>query len=101
MRALPLSIKPVLVLCWLVLLPICAGATPITIIGEVNDSFQLVASEDGQLYQIGDTPAGNEMGTKAISLRVKVVGDLVKQVVDGEEQLVIMVSSYEPIDDGA
>lgn len=52
-------------------------AGEVTLIGEVNDSYQLVA--DGQLYEIADTPKGNEMAENFISAKVKVTGVVEEQ----------------------
>ncbi len=43
-----------------------------TLIGEVNDNYQL--ESDGQIYEIADTPKGNEMAENFISAKVKVTG---------------------------
>jgi hypothetical protein len=50
--------------------PALAGEA--TLIGEVNDSYQLVVN--GQIYEIADTPKGNEMAENFISSKVKVTG---------------------------
>lgn len=49
-----------------------ALAGEMTLIGEVNESYQLVS--DGQIYEIADTPKGNEMAENFISSKVKVTG---------------------------
>lgn len=49
-----------------------AIAGQITLVGEVNDNYQLVA--DGQIYEIADTPMGNELAENFISSKVKVTG---------------------------
>lgn len=49
-----------------------ALAGDMTLIGEVNESYQLVS--DGQIYEIADTPKGNEMAENFISSKVKVTG---------------------------
>ena len=48
------------------------AATEITLVGEVNDNFQLYAG--GIIYEIADTPAGNDLVTNYISEKVEVVG---------------------------
>ena len=53
--------------------PISAIDT-ITIIGEVNDANQIVA--DGLIYEVDDTPQGNELITNYISQKVEVTGSL-------------------------
>lgn len=52
--------------------PALAGS--VTIIGEVNEDYQLVAN--GQVYEIADTPKGNEMAENHINAKVKVTGTL-------------------------
>lgn len=49
-----------------------ALAAEMTLIGEVNDNYQLVS--DGQVYEIADTAKGNEMAENFISTKVKVTG---------------------------
>lgn len=48
------------------------AAGEITLVGEVNDNFQLYAG--GIIYEIADTPVGNDMVTNYISEKVEVVG---------------------------
>lgn len=66
-----------------------ALAGEITLIGEVNDNYQLVA--EGQVYEIADTPKGNEMAENFISVKVKVTGT----VEDGGEMKTITVEKFE------
>lgn len=47
-------------------------AAEVTLVGEVNDTYQLLS--DGQVYEIADTPKGNEMAENFINARVKVTG---------------------------
>jgi len=63
-----------LVLAILVVFFIAAPALAgeMTLIGEVNDNYQL--ESDGQIYEIADTPKGNEMAENFISAKVKVTG---------------------------
>lgn len=51
-----------------------AFAAEITIIGEINDTNQIVA--EGEVYEVDDTPEGDELVSKYISKRVKVTGKL-------------------------
>ena len=46
----------------------------ITIIGEVNDANQIIA--DNLIYEVDDTPEGNELITNYISQKVEVTGSL-------------------------
>lgn len=51
-----------------------AANDTITIVGEVNDANQIVA--DGVIYEVDDTPQGNELLTNYISRKVEVTGSL-------------------------
>ena len=51
-----------------------AASDTITIVGEVNDANQIVA--DGIIYEVDDTPQGNELVTNYISRKVEVTGNL-------------------------
>jgi hypothetical protein len=54
--------------------PVIAEPTSVTIVGEVNDQYQIVA-KDGTVYEIADTELGNEV-LKHISEVVEVTGDV-------------------------
>ena len=69
--------------------PVLAG--DMTLIGEVNDNYQLVS--DGQIYEIADTPKGNEMAENYISAKVKVTGT----VEEKNEMKTITVVNFEVI----
>jgi hypothetical protein len=51
-----------------------ALAGEVTLIGEVNDSYQL--ESNGQIYEIADTPKGNDLAENYISAKVKVTGTI-------------------------
>ena len=68
-----------------------ALAGEMTLIGEVNDNYQLVS--DGQIYEIADTPKGNEMAENFISAKVKVTGS----VEEKNEMKTITVVNFEVI----
>lgn len=53
--------------------PLAASDT-ITIVGEVNDANQIVA--EGVIYEVDDTPQGNELVTNYISRKIEVTGSL-------------------------
>jgi hypothetical protein len=53
-------------------MPALAGQ--VTLIGEVNDNYQLVTN--GQIYEIADTPKGNDLAENYISAKVKVTGSV-------------------------
>jgi hypothetical protein len=40
--------------------PVIAESTSVTIVGEVNDQYQIV-TDDGTIYEIADTELGNEL----------------------------------------
>ncbi len=67
--------------------PALAGS--VTIIGEVNEDYQLVAN--GQVYEIADTPKGNEMAENYINAKVKVTGTLEEK----DEMKTITVINFE------
>ena len=54
--------------------PVIAEPTSVTIVGEVNDQYQIVA-KDGTIYEIADTELGNEV-LKHIGEVVEVKGDV-------------------------
>ena len=67
--------------------PVLAGE--VTLIGEVNENYQLVAN--GQVYEIADTPKGNEMAENFISSKVKFTGTLEEK----NEMKTITVTNFE------
>jgi hypothetical protein len=70
-----------------------AWASETTLIGEINDSYQVVA--DGQIYEIADTDKGNELAEMHMGAKAKVTGTV--ETSDG--MMVINVASYEILDD--
>lgn len=64
-------------------------AAEVSIIGEVNDNYQIVSN--GQIYEIADTPEGNELAENHISAKVKVTGN----VEERDEMKIITVSGYQ------
>ena len=75
----------------LVFVPFAATvlAAEVSIVGEVNDNYQIVAN--GQIYEIADTPKGNELAENHISAKVKVTGN----VEERDEMKIITVSDYQ------
>lgn len=69
--------------------PVLAG--DVTLIGEVNENYQLVSN--GQIYEIADTPKGNEMAENFISSKVKVTGT----VEEKNEMKTITVINFEVV----
>jgi hypothetical protein len=47
-------------------------ASEIKLVGEVNDNYQLYANK--QLYEVAETPEGNDLVLNYISMKVEVVG---------------------------
>lgn len=70
-----------------------AQGRQITLTGEINDTYQLVA--DGKVYDIAETPAGNDLVKNYISQKVKVTGMLTT----GPEIDVITVRLFEVVDE--
>ena len=68
-------------------MPALAGQ--VTLVGEVNDNYQLVAN--GQIYEIADTPKGNDMAENYISAKVKVTG----MVEEDNDMKTLTVVSFE------
>ena len=81
------------ILCLAMAVQANAMAKEVTLIGEINDTNQLVA--DGEIYDIADTPAGDDLVRNYISARVKVIGTLE----DGEELKIIRVKSFQVVDE--
>jgi hypothetical protein len=46
----------------------------VTIVGEVNDSNQIIV--DGEIYEVDDTPQGDDLVKNYIGQKVKVTGKL-------------------------
>jgi hypothetical protein len=70
-----------------------AQGTQITVTGEINDTYQLVAN--GKVYDIAETPSGNDLVKNYISRKVKVTGS----VQSGTEIDVITVHDFEVVDE--
>ena len=87
MRAIGLVLSIFIFLC--LAAPALAGE--VTLIGEVNDNYQLEAN--GQIYEIADTPKGNEMAENYISAKVKVTGT----VEEKNEMKTITVVNFEVV----
>ena len=79
------------VMILLFLAPFAASvlAAEVAIVGEVNDNYQIVSN--GQIYEIADTPKGNELAENHISAKVKVTGNLEER----DEMKIITVSDYQ------
>jgi len=83
----------------LVFTALIIGAFPIlasdviTIVGEVNDANQIVA--DGEIYEVDDTPKGDELVKNYISQRVKVTGKLRTE----DDLKIINVTAFEVVEE--
>jgi hypothetical protein len=73
----------------LAVLTATAWAAEKIITGEVNDNYQIVTA--GQIYEIADTPAGNDLAENHISAKVKVVGTVEVR----DDMKIITVQSYQ------
>jgi len=81
------------VLCLVLAVPVEAMAEDVIVIGEINDTNQLVA--DGEIYDIADTPVGNDLIRNYIAVRVQVSGT----ITEGEELKIIRVTSFQVVDE--
>ena len=68
-----------------------AFAGDITIVGEVNDTHQIVA--DGQVYEVANTPKGDDLVFNYIAVRVRVTG----KVEEKEDMKIITVKTFEAV----
>lgn len=68
-----------------------AFAGDITIVGEVNDTQQIVANR--QIYEVANTPKGDDLVFNYIAVKVKVTGT----VEEKEDMKIITVKSFEAI----
>lgn len=70
--------------------PAMSDPSTVTIVGEVNDQYQIIA-QDGTIYEIADTDMGNEL-SRLIGAVVEVAGDVREE--DGVK--IIEVASFKP-----
>ena len=71
--------------------PAVIAATEVTLVGEVNDNFQLYAG--GKIYEVADTPVGNDLVTNYISEKVEVIGSV--EAIG--EDLILTVRSFKVV----
>ncbi len=88
--------KRTIVTAIVLLVTICLLASPamaerVTLIGEINDNNQIVA--DNQIYEVDDTPLGDDLVRNYMAFRVKVIGVLKEK----DELKIITVESFEVI----
>ena len=74
------------------IIPSHLPASEITVVGVVNDSNQIVA--DGVIFEVDDTPEGDDLVANYIGKTVKVTGKL---NLDGDMRI-ISVKSFEVIE---
>lgn len=79
----------VLVIAMLAVFTLPALAAEKTIVGEVNDNYQIVTAD--QIYEIADTPEGNDLAENHISAKAKVVGT----VEDRDDMKIVTVTSFQ------
>ena len=90
------SAAVVMALFVLTVVPLATMASStVTIVGEVNDNFQIVDSDSGQIYEIADTNEGNDLSENHIGEKAKVTGTVEQ---DGDVKI-INVSRFEVISD--
>jgi hypothetical protein len=72
---------------------VLAQGEPVTLVGEINDTYQLVAN--GRIYDIAETAEGDDLVRNYVSVKVKVTGLLQK----GEEIDIVTVRTFEVVDE--
>jgi hypothetical protein len=72
----------------IIIFAVAALGAEITLVGEVNDNYQLYAN--GQLYEVAETPEGNDLVLNYISMKVEVVCTVEEQ----KDVKVIIVRSF-------
>ena len=80
----------------IVLVTICLLVSPaiakrLTLVGEVNDNYQIVA--DNQIYEVDDTPVGDDLVRNYMAFRVKVIGVLKEK----DDLKIVTVESFEVV----
>ncbi|RJQ71724.1 MAG: hypothetical protein C4519_19335 [Desulfobacteraceae bacterium] len=83
------SLFAVLILALLATVPAPVLAAEKTIVGEVNDNYQIVAA--GQIYEIADTAEGNDLAENHVNAKVKVSGT----VEERDDMKIITVKTYQ------
>ncbi len=88
MKATAFKILAVSALVLMLAAPVLAAEVEMTIIGEVNDSYQIV-TDQGDVYEVADTDVGNDL-LNNIGKKVEITGT----VADEEGVKTITVASY-------
>ncbi len=81
-----------------VLTAVCLLVSPVAaykiiLVGEVNDNHQFVA--DGEIYEVKNNAAGDDLVLNYVSQKVKVIG-IVKETRDSK---ILTVESFEVVDE--
>ncbi len=77
MKTKVFRILSVVVLILVLAAPVLAAEVEMTIIGEVNDNYQLV-TDQGEVYEVADTDSGNDL-LENIGKKVKVTGTVAEE----------------------
>lgn len=87
-RAIPIP-SFMLLFLWIFATP--SLANEVTIVGEVNNSYQIVT--DGQIYEVAENKIGNDLVTNYISQTVKITGTIEEK----DEVKIITVTTFKVV----
>lgn len=87
-RVIPV-VSFVLFFLWIFATPCLADE--VTIVGEVNDSYQIVA--DGQIYEVANNKIGNDLVENYISQTVRIIGTIEEK----DDVKIITVTSFKVV----
>lgn len=85
-----------IVVMFLLGMPALSGAAEVNIVGEVNDSYQIVG-DDGKIYEVAESDAGDELITQYIGSKVVVSGTLSK--LEDDDMEMILVKHFKVLND--
>ena len=88
-----LSASPLVILAVACLLVSPVAAVMVTLVGEINDNEQFVAS--GETYEVENNAAGDDLVLNHAGQKVKIVG----QLKETREHKIIKVESFEIIEE--
>ncbi len=92
---------PVLLIAFVFFFVLIVGAFPVpafdvvTIVGEINDANQIIS--DGDIYEVDDTPQGDDMVKNYMGRKVKVTG---KMRIEGDMRI-LEVTKIELVKDSS
>jgi hypothetical protein len=89
-RAIPIT-SFILLFLWIFAIPCLADE--ITIIGEINDNYQIVS--DGQIYEVAENTIGVDLIKNYISQTVKVTGTIEEK----DDMKIITVTTFKVVTD--